>query len=113
LQAFEGLPVVAGEYSSLQPQKARSATLEAFRRGDVDMLVSSDAMTRGMDVENVQNVISYDAPVYAKVDNRSFGMVLNRVGSLDRGRLIELVTFPARLTMVRKSHHQALYFNAV
>ncbi|GAQ80742.1 Putative DEAD-like helicases superfamily protein [Klebsormidium nitens] len=66
LQAFEGLPVLAGEYSSLQPQRARSATLEAFRRGEVDMLVSSDAMTRGMDVENVENVISYDAPVYAK-----------------------------------------------
>lgn len=59
--------MTAGEYSSLQPQRARSATLEAFRRGGVDMLVSSDAMTRGMDVENVENVISYDAPVYAKV----------------------------------------------
>lgn len=30
------------------------------------MLVASDAMTRGMDVEDVANVINYDAPVYAK-----------------------------------------------
>ncbi len=30
------------------------------------MLVASDAMTRGMDVEGVANVVNYDAPVYAK-----------------------------------------------
>ena len=30
------------------------------------MLVASDAMTRGMDVDNVAVVINYDAPVYAK-----------------------------------------------
>jgi ATP-dependent RNA helicase DDX51/DBP6 len=30
------------------------------------VLVASDAMTRGMDVENVANVVNYDAPVYAK-----------------------------------------------
>jgi len=28
--------------------------------------VCSDAMTRGMDVEGVHNVINYDAPVYVK-----------------------------------------------
>lgn len=31
------------------------------------VLVASDAMTRGMDVENVDTVVNYDAPVYAKV----------------------------------------------
>lgn len=31
------------------------------------VLVASDAMTRGMNVENVDTVINYDAPVYAKV----------------------------------------------
>ena len=30
------------------------------------MLVASDAMTRGMDVEGIMNVINYDVPVYAK-----------------------------------------------
>lgn len=30
------------------------------------MLIASDAMTRGMDVEGVGNVINYDMPVYAK-----------------------------------------------
>lgn len=30
------------------------------------MLISSDAMTRGMDVEGVRNVINYDMPAYIK-----------------------------------------------
>ena len=68
--------MTAGEYSSLQPQRARSTMLEAFRHGHVAMLVSSDAMTRGMDVENVDNVISYDAPVYAKVGRAAGGLLL-------------------------------------
>jgi len=30
------------------------------------VLIASDAMTRGMDVEGVAQVVNYDAPVYAK-----------------------------------------------
>ncbi|XWS16007.1 hypothetical protein CRYUN_Cryun34aG0049900 [Craigia yunnanensis] len=41
-------------------------TLKAFREGKVQVLVSSDAMTRGMDVEGVRNVINYDMPAYIK-----------------------------------------------
>eukprot|EP00271_Cylindrocystis_brebissonii_P006057 TRINITY_DN18600_c0_g1_i1.p1 TRINITY_DN18600_c0_g1~~TRINITY_DN18600_c0_g1_i1.p1 ORF type:complete len:262 (+),score=52.80 TRINITY_DN18600_c0_g1_i1:768-1553(+) len=66
LQAFDKLPFKAVEYSSLQQQRVRSAALQSFRRGEVEVLVASDAMTRGMDVENVANVVSYDSPVYAK-----------------------------------------------
>ncbi len=32
----------------------------------VQVLIASDAMTRGMDVEGVAQVLNYDAPVYAK-----------------------------------------------
>ena len=43
-----------------------SKTLKGFREGEIQVLVSSDAMTRGMDVEGVKNVINYDMPVYIK-----------------------------------------------
>lgn len=43
-----------------------SKTLRAFRAGQVQVLISSDAMTRGMDVEGVTNVINYDMPKYIK-----------------------------------------------
>lgn len=43
-----------------------SKTLKAFRKEDIQVLVSSDAMTRGMDVEGVRNVVNYDMPAYIK-----------------------------------------------
>ncbi|CAA2989768.1 DEAD-box ATP-dependent RNA helicase 1 [Olea europaea subsp. europaea] len=53
-------------YSRLQRQTIRSKTLRAFQSGEIQVLVSSDAMTRGMDVEGVKNVINYDMPAYIK-----------------------------------------------
>lgn len=43
-----------------------SKTLTAFRSGDVQVLISSDGMTRGMDVEGLDIVINYDMPAYIK-----------------------------------------------
>ncbi|BBN18721.1 hypothetical protein Mp_8g04910 [Marchantia polymorpha subsp. ruderalis] len=54
------------EYSSLQHQQPRSKALAKFRNGQAQVLIASDAMTRGMDVEGVANVVNYDMPVYAK-----------------------------------------------
>ncbi|XP_057949469.1 DEAD-box ATP-dependent RNA helicase 1 isoform X2 [Malania oleifera] len=60
------LQIKIKEYSGLQHQSVRSKTLKAFREGEIQVLVSSDAMTRGMDVEGVRNVINYDMPPYIK-----------------------------------------------
>ncbi|GLT59170.1 hypothetical protein SLA2020_320060 [Shorea laevis] len=66
LNLFGDLKIKIKEYSGLQRQPIRSKTLKAFRDGKVQVLVSSDAMTRGMDVEGVRNVINYDMPAYIK-----------------------------------------------
>ncbi|KAG2441026.1 hypothetical protein HXX76_003879 [Chlamydomonas incerta] len=66
LSAVSDLAGKVVEYSSHVPAKERAAGLERFRKGDAKVLVASDAMTRGMDVDCVQAVINYDAPVYAK-----------------------------------------------
>ncbi|KMZ66911.1 DEAD-box ATP-dependent RNA helicase 1 [Zostera marina] len=60
------LPCKINEYSRLQNQSARSKILKDFREGRIDVLVSSDGMTRGMDVEGIKNVINYDLPMYVK-----------------------------------------------
>ncbi|KAF5188333.1 Dead-box atp-dependent rna helicase [Thalictrum thalictroides] len=65
LNSFE-LPFKIKLYSGLQHQSVRSKTLRAFREGETQVLVASDAMTRGMDVEGVRTVINYDAPAYIK-----------------------------------------------
>ncbi|PSS28920.1 DEAD-box ATP-dependent RNA helicase [Actinidia chinensis var. chinensis] len=66
LNFFGDLQIKIKEYSGLQRQSLRSKTLRAFRVGDIQVLVSSDAMTRGMDVDGVTNVINYDIPAYIK-----------------------------------------------
>ncbi|XP_038881724.1 DEAD-box ATP-dependent RNA helicase 1 [Benincasa hispida] len=66
LNFFDGLELKIKEYSGLQRQSLRSKTLNAFRGGEIEVLVSSDAMTRGMDVEGVKNVINYDMPAFIK-----------------------------------------------
>ncbi|KAF3449975.1 hypothetical protein FNV43_RR06054 [Rhamnella rubrinervis] len=66
LNFFDNLPFKIKEYSGLQRQSLRSKTLRGFREGEIQVLVSSDAMTRGMDVEGVRNVINYDMPAYIK-----------------------------------------------
>ncbi|GAB4831930.1 DEAD-box ATP-dependent RNA helicase 1 [Ancistrocladus abbreviatus] len=66
LNFFDGLQIKIKDYSSLQRQSLRSKTLKAFQKGEIEVLVSSDALTRGMDVEGVRNVINYDMPPYVK-----------------------------------------------
>ncbi|KAF3450553.1 hypothetical protein FNV43_RR06640 [Rhamnella rubrinervis] len=61
LNFFDNLPFKIKEYSGLQRQ-----SLRRIREGEIQVLVSSDAMTRGMDVEGVRNVINYDMPAYIK-----------------------------------------------
>ena len=76
------------EYSSHVSAPQRSANLSAFCRGDCKVLVASDAMTRGMDVPSVANIVNYDAPVHTTT-------YLHRVGRTARagqsGRAITLL----------------------
>ncbi|KDO51198.1 hypothetical protein CISIN_1g0096412mg, partial [Citrus sinensis] len=58
-------------------------TLKAFREGKIQVLVSSDAMTRGMDVEGVNNVVNYDKPAYIKTYIHRAGRTA-RAGQLGR-----------------------------
>ncbi|XP_061182754.1 ATP-dependent RNA helicase DDX51-like [Saccostrea echinata] len=56
---------VAEITSKLQASR-RSKVLRKFQNGDIDILICSDAMARGMDIDNVKFVISYDPPPYIK-----------------------------------------------
>ena len=43
-------------------QRERSSTLEAFRSGEVNVLVATDVAARGLDVNDVAAVVHYDLP---------------------------------------------------
>jgi ATP-dependent RNA helicase DDX51/DBP6 len=66
LESIGGLPSKPVEYSSFAPQSRRAAALGSFRSGSHLLLIASDAATRGLDVDGVGAVISYDAPSHLK-----------------------------------------------
>jgi|EP00505_MAST-04D_sp_SCG-Rhode-Island_P003556 ATP-dependent RNA helicase DDX51/DBP6 len=56
------------EYSSRLTRTARSRILDQFRdsHAPLKILVCSDAMARGLDIEQVQHVVNYDLPIRAE-----------------------------------------------
>ena len=58
--------VEVAEYSSSLTPQQRKAVLRDFRSGKVQLLICSDAMARGMDIEDVLFVISYDVPNFIR-----------------------------------------------
>jgi len=76
------------EYSAATPPKDRETVLSEFRKGSCKVLVCSDAITRGIDIQGVGTVINYDAPVYAKTYVHRAGRTA-RAGK--RGKVITLL----------------------
>jgi len=78
----------AGELSS-QIGVKRKRMLNKFNSGTVDILVCSDALARGIDIGQIDYVISYDSPAFVKT-------YIHRVGRTARagraGTAITLVT---------------------
>ncbi|MBN1441302.1 MAG: DEAD/DEAH box helicase [Planctomycetes bacterium] len=52
----------AGALHGEQDQETRFRILEAFRQGDVRILVATDVASRGLDIEDVARVINYEVP---------------------------------------------------
>ncbi|SGY12726.1 BQ5605_C011g06587 [Microbotryum silenes-dioicae] len=72
----EKLPVVKPYSSDLAPVE-RMKLLTAFKKGDIQMLICSDLISRGIDLPHVNHVISYDIPA----DMRKY---VHRVGRTAR-----------------------------
>jgi len=61
---LEKLGHKVGELSSAV--KGRKKVLSKLQRGVIDIVVCSDVMARGIDVEGLDGVVSYDVPAYSK-----------------------------------------------
>ena len=55
---FKNVGAIEGD----MPQHERDRTMRRFRRGDVRILVATDVVSRGIDVQDVACVINYDCP---------------------------------------------------
>lgn len=58
--------VQVAEYSSSLTSQQRKAILRDFKLGKLQLLICSDAMARGMDIQGVSYVISYDVPNHVR-----------------------------------------------
>ncbi|CAG8584095.1 889_t:CDS:10 [Diversispora eburnea] len=58
--------IAVAEYSSDLSLEKRKTILNKFKRGEIKLLISSDLIARGMDLDRVDTVINYDVPVYMK-----------------------------------------------
>jgi superfamily II DNA/RNA helicase len=56
----------AGALHGDMDQRARMASLEAFKTGEVDLIVCSDVAARGLDIPDVSHVFNFDVPVHAE-----------------------------------------------
>uniref|UniRef100_A0A8D0NP20 ATP-dependent RNA helicase n=1 Tax=Sus scrofa TaxID=9823 RepID=A0A8D0NP20_PIG len=64
VQAFGGVTVA--EFSSRYGPGQRKTILKQFEQGKIQLLISTDATARGIDVQGVQLVLNYDAPQYLR-----------------------------------------------
>ncbi|GMF35835.1 unnamed protein product [Phytophthora fragariaefolia] len=98
LQLYSTQPERIREFSSSLSQKQRSALVADCKAGRVETVVCSDAMARGMDIEDVANVVNYDVPSFIKT-------YIHRVGRTARagrhGRCVTLVKMGQMKGMMR------------
>nr|XP_014126973.1 ATP-dependent RNA helicase DDX51 [Zonotrichia albicollis] len=64
VQAFAGVTVA--EFSSRLTPNERKRTMKEFEQGKIQLLISTDATARGIDVKGVNYVINYDAPQFIR-----------------------------------------------
>uniref|UniRef100_A0A8C3C4I3 ATP-dependent RNA helicase n=1 Tax=Cairina moschata TaxID=8855 RepID=A0A8C3C4I3_CAIMO len=64
IQAFGGITVA--EFSSRLPPGERQRTIKEFEQGKIQLLISTDATARGIDIKGVNCVINYDAPQFIR-----------------------------------------------
>ena len=56
----------AGALHGDMDQRARMLSLDAFKNGQVDLLVCSDVAARGLDIPDVSHVFNFDVPTHAE-----------------------------------------------
>ena len=56
----------AGALHGDMDQRARMASLDAFKTGEVALIVCSDVAARGLDIPDVSHVFNFDVPIHAE-----------------------------------------------
>ena len=79
------------------PQAQRERTVDQLRKGKLDILVATDVVARGLDVERISHVINYDIPY----DTESYVHRIGRTGRAGRSGEAILFVAPRERNMLR------------
>ena len=81
-------------HGDIEPEM-RDRTMQAFRDGESTVLITTNVLARGVDVDNVCLVVNYDMPVEGRNKKPDFETYLHRIGRTGRfgrkGTAINLV----------------------
>lgn len=78
LKAMERVGIKAVSIHSDKTQDERNKAMDAFKKGEVKLMIATDVSARGIDIPNVDFVINYDIPEQAE-------NYVHRVGRTGRG----------------------------
>ena len=79
------------------PQKLRERTVEKLKAGQLDILIATDVVARGLDVERITHVVNYDIPY----DTESYVHRIGRTGRAGRTGDAILFVAPRERRMLR------------
>lgn len=79
------------------PQKLRERTVEKLKQGQLDILIATDVVARGLDVERITHVVNYDIPY----DTESYVHRIGRTGRAGRTGDAILFVAPRERRMLR------------
>lgn len=77
-QHVKCLGIKSAQMHSDLEQSERECVMRSFRSGDVDLLIATDIVARGIDIDNIHLVINYDVP-------RDAEDYVHRIGRTARG----------------------------
>ncbi|KAL9654507.1 hypothetical protein ABK040_010527 [Willaertia magna] len=80
---------------SSKTQKEREYAIECFKKGEKDVLVATDLISKGIDFPNIQHVINFDMP-------REIENYIHRIGRTGRSNKCGLAT-----TFINRSSNQS------
>jgi ATP-dependent RNA helicase RhlE len=99
VRALQKMGFEAEGISSDRTQDEREATLQKFRNKQLQVLVATDVMSRGIDVDNISHVVNFDVPQDAEdyvhrigrtARAGTKGMAITFVNERDQERLVKI-----------------------
>lgn len=107
-QGSQRKPLKAEAFSSDLTPSQRRAVLDSFKSQQVDLLICSDLVSRGMDISHVSHVINYDVPVDIRKYVHRVGRTARAGREGDAWSLVEEQEMHHFKAMMKEANHKKI-----